>query len=104
MKEWSKNFNIPLPECDQCGTCCNCASPSVSYLKLLEKAASGEDFARDFFSIFVPYKSLEEVKSFYPNIVKRSIKALDAPSNKKNNIKPEDLVFYKCRYYSKEKQ
>ena len=101
MKKWSKNFNIPLPECDKCGTCCNCASPSASYRKLLEKAASGEDFARDFFSIFVPYKNIDEVKTFYPDIVERSLKAY---SGNNNDIKLEDLIFYKCRYYSDEKQ
>lgn len=97
MKKWSKSFNIALPECNKCGTCCNCASPSASYLKLLEKAAAGEDFARDFFSIFVPYKNIEEAGVLFPDIVERSIKA-------SNNIKPEDLVFYKCRYSSEENQ
>lgn len=101
MKKWSENFNIPLPECAQCGTCCNCASPSASYLKLLEKAALGEDFARDFFSIFVPYKNIKEVKSLYPTIIERSIKSSEQEGSK---TKPEDLVFYKCMYYSKEKQ
>ena len=93
MKEWSKNFNISLPECNQCGACCNCASPSVSYIKLLEKAASGEDFAKDFFSIFIPYQNIEEVKLLYPDLVERSLKS-----------SPENLVFYKCRYNSEEKQ
>ena len=101
MKKWSENFNIPLPECVKCGTCCICASPSASYLTLLEKAAAGEDFARDFFSIFVPYKNIEEVKALYPNIIERSIKSSEIGGSK---TKPEDLVFYKCRYYSKEKQ
>jgi len=100
LKKWSKIFNISLPECNKCGSCCNCASPSVSYIKLLEKAAAGEDFAKDFFSIFIPYENIGEVKSLYPAIIERSIKAYSS----KNNIKPEDLVFYKCRYYSKEKQ
>ena len=101
LKEWSKNFNIILPECNKCGTCCNCASPSASYLKLLEKAAAGEEFARDFFSIFFPYKNIEEPKTLYPDITERSIKAL---SKDRVNLNPEDLVFYKCRYYSEEKQ
>lgn len=101
MKKWSERFNILLPECNKCGSCCNCASPSASYLKLLEKAAAGEDFARNFFSIFVPYNNIEEVKNLYPNIVKRII---NASMSGKNNTKSEDLVFYKCRYSSKEKQ
>jgi len=99
MKEWSKNFNIPLPECNECGTCCICASPSSSYLKLLEKAASGDDFSRDFFSIFVPYKNIEEAQTLYPNIVEKSLKAFE-----KEGISTKELIFYKCRYNSEEKQ
>lgn len=103
MKKWSENFNIPLPECNKCGTCCNCASPSVSYLTLLKKAAAGEDFARDFFSIFVPYRNIEEVKNIYPDIVERSINALKKNINQ-SLIEPENPVFYKCRYYSDQKK
>jgi len=95
LEKWSKTFNIPLPECNKCGACCLCASPSASFFKLLEKAALGEDFARDFFSIFVPYKNIDEVKNLYPSIVERSIKAVQ---------QPENLVFYKCQYYSEEKK
>jgi len=99
MKKWSKQFNIPLPECGQCGTCCNCASPSASYKILLEKASKGDEFARDFFSIFVPYNSIEEAQKTYPDIIERSIKS---SKQKRKNI--DDVVFYKCIYHSQDKQ
>lgn len=101
MKDLFEKLNIPMPECNKCGSCCCCASSSVSYRTLLEKAASGEEFARDFFSIFIPYKNIEETKKLFPTIVERSIKAAEKEQNKLN---PEELVFYKCRYYSEENQ
>ncbi len=99
MEKWSKNLNIQLPECNKCGVCCICASPSVSYQKLFEKAALGEDFARDFLSIFVPHKNIEEFKKLYPDIIERSFNSME-----KTGLKPSDLVFYKCMYYSDEKK
>ena len=99
MNKWSEKLNIPLPECNKCGCCCKCASPSASYLKLLEKAANGEDFARDFLSIFVPYNNIEEAKVLYPDIVERSVKAIKKSTNNDDFIEP---VFYKCRYVSDE--
>ena len=101
MKEWSKNLNVLLPECNKCGGCCCCASPSVSYKKLLEKASLGEEFARDFLSIFVPYNKIEEAKKIFPDIVQKTLVSIQKGNN---SIEPEELVFYKCRYYSEEKK
>jgi len=95
MKKWSEKLNIPLPECGQCGTCCKCASPSTTLNEMLKKAANGDEFARDFFSIFTPYKNIEEVKELYPEIVERSLNSL-----KKTNSDFKEPVFYKCRYVS----
>lgn len=103
MNKWSEIFDIPFPECRKCGVCCKCASPSASCLKLLEKAASGEEFARDFFSIFVPHSSIEETKAIYPTIVERSIKALRKRINE-NNTDESALTFYRCRYYSEDNE
>lgn len=101
MQEWSENFNIPLPECNKCGSCCCCASPSVSSKTLLEKATEGDEFAKDFFSIFIPYQNIDEAKKLFPTIIERSLKAA---GKEKSKLSPDDLVFYKCKYYSKEKQ
>lgn len=101
MQEWSEKFNIPLPECGKCGLCCLCATPSVSYKKLLEKAAAGDKFARDFFSIFVPYKNLDEARKMSEYIVNKTIKSCEDGTN---DIPVDDLVFYHCRYYNFEKK
>ncbi|HSA07655.1 MAG TPA: YkgJ family cysteine cluster protein [Candidatus Gastranaerophilales bacterium] len=101
MEKWSEQFNIPLPDCAQCGTCCLLATPSVSYKKLLEKAAAGDQFARDFFSIFIPYKNHEQAEKICESLVKRTIKSCIDGINK---IPVEDLVFYRCRHYHYKKQ
>lgn len=93
MEKWAKTFDIPLPECSKCGTCCLCASPSKNYKELLKKAAEGDQFARDFFSIFIPYKNIEHARKVCGSIVDRVLK------NQK-----EDVVFYHCRHYHFEKK
>jgi len=101
MEQWSEKLNVPLPECGQCGVCCLCATPSVSYKKLFERAANGDKFARDFLSLFVPYKNHDEARKISEEIVDRTIKACENGTNK---IPVEDLVFYRCRYYHFEKK
>lgn len=46
-------------ECCRCGTCCKMASSEFSYSELLEKAASGDVFAKSFTSVFVPHENGE---------------------------------------------
>ena len=93
MEKWAKTFNLPLPECKKCGTCCLCATPSKSYKELLEKAAQGDQFARDFFSIFIPYKNHEQARKICETVVDKAIKALK-----------DEVVFYRCRHYHFEKK
>ncbi len=96
MEQWSEKLNVPLPDCAKCGVCCLCATPSVSYKKLLEKAAKGDKFARDFFSIFVPYKNIDEARKISGEIVDKTIKSCEDGTN---DIPVEELVFYRCRHY-----
>lgn len=42
-------------ECCRCGTCCKMASSEFSHSELLDKAASGDIFAKSFTSVFMPY-------------------------------------------------
>ncbi len=93
MEKWAKILNQPVPECKKCGTCCLCASPSKSYKELLQKAAEGDQFARDFFSIFIPYKNYDEARKISESIVERVLKT-----------DREDIVFYRCRHYHFEKK
>jgi len=93
MENWAKILNKPLPECKKCGICCLCASPSTSYRDLLQKAAEGNQFARDFFSIFIPYKNYDDVRKISESVVEKVLKT----GNK-------DIVFYHCRHYHFEKK
>ncbi|HEY9685926.1 MAG TPA: YkgJ family cysteine cluster protein [Coleofasciculaceae cyanobacterium] len=92
---FEKEFGIPLPKCCNTGDCCKGASPSVPYHQLLAKAVAGEDFARGFFSIMVPYASHAEAERVVPGLVQRTIRASEKLEDFKS---PEDIVFYRCRY------
>lgn len=88
-------FNLPKPTCCSQGDCCKGASPSVPFYKLWEKAAQGDEFARGFLSLFVPYASHEEASKVVPGLVERSLKAALKNPDFKNE---DDVVFYHCRY------
>ncbi|MCA9789542.1 MAG: YkgJ family cysteine cluster protein [Cyanobacteria bacterium HKST-UBA06] len=92
---WSDITGVALPKCNMQGCCCRGASPSVPYFKLLEKAANGETFARDFFTIFLPYDSHESARAVEAGLVERTLRAAEKDSGFRG---PDDVVFYKCRY------
>lgn len=84
-----------MPQCKMQGCCCRAASPSTPAYKLLEKAANGDVFAQNFFSIFVPHLTHEAAKKQSGDLVERTLKA----SKKDEGFESEeDVVFYKCRY------
>lgn len=87
-------FGLPKPTCCSTGDCCKGASPSVPFYRLWEKAAAGEEFARNFLSIFEPYPSHEAAKAVVPGLAERTLQAA-AKSADFNG--PEDVVFYRCR-------
>lgn len=101
MREWAEQFDIPLPECGMCGTCCLCATPSVSYKELLKRAAEGDKFARDFFSVFIPYPNLDAARKISEELVDRT---LESCKTGRNGIPEDELVFYHCRHYHFEKK
>lgn len=94
-ESWVKATGIPLPACKMQGCCCRAASPSIPFHQLLEKAASGDPFARDFFSIFIPYENHEEAQEVVPGLVERTLQASRKDSRFASG---EDIVFYHCRY------
>jgi Fe-S-cluster containining protein len=63
---------------------------------MLQRAAQGDEFARSFFSIMVPYPNHQAAEAVVPGLVERSLKAAAKLNDFQN---PEqDLVFYHCRY------
>lgn len=72
-------------KCSGCATCCNLACSEFSPEELKQKAESGDNFARQFLSVFVPYSSKEEARKIYPQY----IEMLD-------ESKEDDVYFYHC--------
>ena len=52
--------------CNRCANCCRLAVSENSYEQLKQRAMRGDKFARDFVSVFVPYKNEEEARLANP--------------------------------------
>ena len=55
--------------CVRCASCCRLASSEYSYEELKERAKNGDKFSKEFISVFVPYKSIEEPRKLYPDYI-----------------------------------
>lgn len=71
--------------CVGCATCCNLACSEFSPEELKQKAQNGDNFARQFLSVFIPYDSKEEARKIYPEYIELL---------EKN--KEYDVYFYHC--------
>lgn len=67
----------------------------MPFHQLLAKAASGEEFARNFFSIFIPHASHQAAREVVPGLVERT---LTAARKEPAFQSEEDVVFYHCRF------
>ena len=72
-------------QCKGCATCCNLACSEYSYDELKERAANGDNFAKQFTSIFIPYESREDAEKVYPEYLKLLSENTDG-----------DVYFYHC--------
>lgn len=89
---WAEKFNIQKPEsCNRKALCCKVATSVNPWEKLAR--AKYSPLLKDFFNIFIPYNSQEDVKKLYPE-------AYEACKNVaiSRNIKLEDVYFYRCRF------
>ena len=75
--------------CKKTGTCCRLASSEFSYGELQEKAKNNDDFAKQFVSIFVPYKNIEEARKVFPEYIDLLISRLGGK---------EKLNFFYCKH------
>ena len=71
--------------CNGCATCCNLACSEFSPEKLKAKAENGDKFAKQFMSVFIPYKSSEDAEKIYPEYLKLLSDNVDEP-----------VYFYHC--------
>ena len=53
-------------QCNMCGDCCRLAVSEFSYEQLKQRAFKGDKFSKDFVSVFVPYKNVEDAKKVNP--------------------------------------
>jgi Fe-S-cluster containining protein len=79
--------------CHSCGMCCRLASSEFSYETLQAQAAEGQEFARQFTSVFLPYASREAARSKAPEAVAAAL------AEASEEIDGEEKVFfYHCPY------
>lgn len=83
--EYKTNFN-----CAKCASCCKLACSEFSYDELKQKAQTGDDFAQQFISVFVPYEDENEAKDVYPEYFDLL----------KNKVHDENVYFYHCKKVS----
>lgn len=55
--------------CTGCGVCCKFAVSEFSPEELTLKAQQGDNYAKQFISTFLPYKSFDTVREIYPKYV-----------------------------------
>lgn len=72
-------------KCSGCATCCNLACSEFSPEELKQKAENGDNFAKQFTSIFIPYESKEEARRVYPEYIQML-----------EDNKEDKVYFYHC--------
>lgn len=79
--------------CVGCATCCNLACSEFSPEELRQKAENGDNFAKQFTSIFIPYDSKEEARKIYPEYIQML-----------EENKEDEVYFYHCPKLTKDKR
>ncbi len=96
MNLYEENYLSKRPQhlCKMCGKCCRVVTAPHPYSKLKEMADSGDEGAKDFLSIFVPYDSIEKAREVDSEIVDNIIRRL----SEDGKYNEDDMTFYYCRY------
>jgi Fe-S-cluster containining protein len=104
---WEELLGIPKPKaCNLKAACCSVATPSIPVAQLLQRAAEGEETARDFLNVFVAHASVEAAKAFYPEDPTHMDRVADMVTGQatKGSLNASDLVFYHCRYLGEDRR
>ena len=80
-------------KCIGCATCCNLACSEFSPEELKVKAENGDNFAKQFLSVFIPYASKEEARKVYPEYIQML-----------EENKEDEVYFYHCPKLTAEKR
>lgn len=101
VKRVQELLKLPQELCNTCGKCCRIATfkGGLNYEQLVELSQSSPtnedeaiqaDGARDFLTIFVPYKSTAEAREFAPEFVEMTLRLFGK--------KDDEMAFFYCRY------
>jgi len=101
VKRVQELLKLPQELCNTCGKCCRIATfkGGFSYEQVLElsqknpeseEEAIQVDGAKDFLTIFAPYKSTAEARLFAPEFVEQTLTLFGK--------KDDEMTFFTCRY------
>lgn len=79
--EYKTNFS-----CACCSACCKLACSEFSYQELKQKAKDGDNFAKQFVSIFIPYENENEARGIFPEYFELL----------REKAQDENIYFYHC--------
>lgn len=103
---WEELLGVSKPSCcNMKAACCSVSTPSVPISDLIKLAAEGDETARDFLSVFVAHANHQAAKDFYPedpSHIDRVMEMVQVQATK-GAMKPEDVVFYHCRYLGEDR-
>lgn len=83
----------PQRLCKMCGTCCRVATTPKTYEELLALLEEGDQGAKDFLDLFVPYPSVEDARKVSAKTVDNILKQM--LSSEYPDLK---ITFYHCKY------
>jgi len=101
VKRVQELLKLPQELCNTCGKCCRIATfkGGLTYKQTLELSKSSPqdedeatqvDGAKDFLTIFVPYKSTAEARKFALEFVDQTLTLM--------NKKDDEMTFFYCKY------
>lgn len=79
--------------CGRCGACCRMASSEYDWVTLSEKARQGDDFARQFTRVFLPYTSVEAARQANASMVEDVLATAGVSPDSGKTV-----YFYHCPY------
>lgn len=81
--------NKQQSECGQCGVCCRLASTEHDVATLQAMADAGDEFAKQFVSVMLPYENTDKARQRFPDLV---------VSVEKSTPEGQPIHFYHCPY------
>lgn len=97
MTSYEESYLNTRPQslCHMCGKCCRVVTTPTPYNKLKRMAFQGDEGAKDFLSIFVPYESIEAAREVDAGVVDNILNLLKADTP---DLKEDEMTFYCCKY------